>query len=93
MTNTAPPTFDPDGEILSQIGGLYPWPDIDNTPAGRMAALDLDTCLVYAELYDVLRDMPPDVEQQAPDLMGELVDLHKRTERTFDAQFARRWGW
>jgi hypothetical protein len=89
------PLFDPNVEFRAQIANLCPERGMDHTPAGRMAALDMETFLVYADLYDLLSRPPDDrvaFEQQAHDLMGELIDLHKRTERAYAAWDAARWA-
>lgn len=87
-----PQVLHPDFEPLSEPTGV-----IDDTPAGRLVALDRDTWLVYRELHRLLSD-PPDVDPEmwvamVHDQAGLLCDLHARTVEAYEAEFARRMGW
>lgn len=93
----APATADPDDDITTGIKALHPPLFlVEETPTGRLAALDLDTALTYQQMWDLLTNPPPGLDptdwaQQLQDLAGTLCDLHKRTQTTFIHAYNRRW--
>lgn len=96
-TDRIPRMPDPNGHIRDSIADLEPAGTIDDTPAGRLVALDRDTWLTYREMYRLLTD-PPDVDPQAwvalmHDQAGLLCDPHARAVEAYEAELARRMGW
>jgi hypothetical protein len=88
---------DPDGYLKTDIAALQVTGAIDETPLGRMRALDAMKHAVYTDLYAILTGEggvsdPGEFESTVNDLVGQLVVLQTRTAAAWEAANTTRWG-
>jgi hypothetical protein len=88
---------DPDGYLKTDIAALQVTGAIDETPLGRMRALDAMKHAVYTDLYAILTgeggvNDPGEFECTVNDLVGQLVVLQTRTAAAWEAANTTRWG-
>lgn len=94
---TIPYLLDQDGSIRESVRELCETGPVDESPTGRMRALDAATGWVFEEMRRVLTGESPvsgpvEYSERLRDLARELTDLHERTERAFAVAMAARWS-
>jgi hypothetical protein len=97
VTMTIRTMVDADGSVREGIEALRVSGVVDESPWGRVRAVDAMTHAVYTDLYEILTGEggvsdPGEFESTVNDLVGQLVVLQTRTAAAWEAANTTRWG-